>query len=281
MRRRRFGSLGTEVPVIGIGTWNMELDPREEAIGAIRRALDRGMVHVDTAELYGRGAVESLVGEAIRGRREEVFLVSKVMPSNASRQGTLRAAEASLKRLGTDHLDVYLLHWPGDHPLEDTIAAFEQLVKEGKIRAWGVSNFDVDELEAAERIAGPDRIACNQVLYHLEERYIEHQLIPWCRDRGVAVVGYSPFGTGNFPETGSPGRAALEAIAAARGVTAHAVALAFLTRDPITFAIPKSARAERVEQNGAAGALVLEPDELATLERTFPLGRRGRGLPTA
>ena len=199
MQRRTFGWTGVQVPVIGQGTWKMEGDSPAEALAALQAGLDAGMTHVDTAELYGGGRVESLVARAIAGRRDEVFLVSKVMPNHASRSGTVQACEASLRRLGTDHLDCYLLHWPGQHPLEDTIAAFEQLVRDGKIRSWGLSNFDVDDLEEALAIAGPRRIACNQVLYHLRARDIEGRVLPWCVEHEVAVVGYSPFGSGDFP----------------------------------------------------------------------------------
>jgi diketogulonate reductase-like aldo/keto reductase len=176
------------VPVIGIGTWNMERDDPAGAIAAIRRAVDLGMVHIDTAEMYGGGAVETLVGEAIAGVRDQIFLVSKVLPKNASYAGTLRACEASLERLGTDRLDCYLLHWREDLPLAETFRAFETLRTQGKIRAWGVSNFDDDDLTEALAIAGPGKIACNQVLYHLGERTIEHRVIPWCEQHGVAVV---------------------------------------------------------------------------------------------
>src|SRR5690242_14421812 len=180
MERHRFGSTGRDVPVIGHGTWNIEVDDRAAAVAALRRGIDLGMIHIDTAEMYGSGAAEEIIGEAIAGRRDEVFLVSKVLPQNASRRGTVTACERSLARLGTDRLDVYLLHWRGGHPLEETIAAFEQLVEDGKIRAWGVSNFDVADLDEALQIAGPGRIACNQVLYHLQERAIEHGVLPWC-----------------------------------------------------------------------------------------------------
>ncbi len=178
--RRAFGSTGTQVAVIGQGTWNMERDGRNAAVGALRRGLDLGMTHIDTAEMYGSGAVEEIVGEAIAGRRAEVFLVSKVMPHNASRQGTIKACERSLRRLRTDVLDCYLLHWPSSHPIADTIAAFEQLAAAGKIRSWGVSNFNEDEMDEAVRIAGPERVACNQVLYHFRERTIEHYVLPCC-----------------------------------------------------------------------------------------------------
>src|SRR5215468_143838 len=227
MDTRRFGWTAVQVPLIGQGTWKMERDSPTEALAALQAGLDAGMTHVDTAELYGGGRVESLVARAIAGRREQIFLVSKVMPNHASRNGTVQACEATLRRLGTDHLDCYLLHWPGSHPLEDTVAAFEQLVKEGKIRSWGVSNFDVDDLEQALKIAGPGRIACNQVLYHLRVRDIEDRVIPWCVKHDVAVVGYSPFGSGDFPGPRSAGGRVLAEIAEQHGATPRQVALAF------------------------------------------------------
>lgn len=280
MERRPFGPTGARIPAIGQGTWQMEADDRRTAVVALRRGLDLGLAHVDTAEMYGAGGVEELVGEAIAGRRDDVFLVSKVLPRNASRAGTIAACEASLRRLKTDRLDCYLLHWPGSYPLADTIAAFEQLVADGKIRAWGVSNFDVAELAAALRIAGPGRIACNQVLYHLEERAIEHEVLPWCERHGVALVGYSPFGSGHFPAAASAGGRVLRAIAKARGATPRQVALAFLVRRPGLFTIPKAARLEHVIDNAGAGALALSEHELARIDAAFPRGRRRRGVPT-
>jgi diketogulonate reductase-like aldo/keto reductase len=284
--RRVFGRTGAHVSTIGQGTWQMEADDRKGVIAALRAGLDLGLTHIDTAELYGRGIVEELVGEAILGRRDEVFLVSKVLPTNASARGTVEACERSLKRLRTDRLDCYLLHWPGSHPLEDTIAAFERLERDGKIRSWGVSNFDVDDLEKAERIAGPGRIACNQVLYHLEERGIEHAVLPWCEARGVTVVGYSPFGSrARFVSPSSVrGRVLAEVAAklgAARGrpVTPRQVALAFLVRRPSLLAIPKASRVEHVADNAGALDLALSPEALDAIERAFPLGPR-RGLPT-
>jgi diketogulonate reductase-like aldo/keto reductase len=178
MRRRSFGHQG-DVPVIGLGTWKMERDDRGGAIAALREGLDRGLSHIDTAELYGDGAVESLVGEAIEGRRDDVFLVSKVSPEHATYEGTLRACEKSLRRLRTDRLDCYLLHWPGPHPLAETVRAFEALVGQQKIRSWGVSNFDVGELDDALAAGGPGRIACDQVLLHLDERSVERAVLPW------------------------------------------------------------------------------------------------------
>jgi len=275
MQLRQFGPTGRDVPAIGQGTWYFERAPRAAAIAALRRGLDLGMRHIDTAELYGSGAAEEIVGEAIAGRRDEVFLVSKVMPSNASRRGTIKACETSLRLLGTDRLDCYLLHWPGSYPLEDTIAAFEALVADGKILSWGVSNFDADELEEVLDIAGEGRIACNQVLYHLEERGIEHAVIPWCEANGVAVVGYSPFGHNAFPSAGSTGGKVLAEIAAAHDATPRQVALAFLTRRPSLFAIPKAASATHVEENAGAAGLILSAGELDRIDRAFPRGRPG------
>ncbi len=256
----------------------MERDDRSRAIAALRRGLDLGLTHVDTAELYGDGAVETLVGEAIRGRRDEVFLVSKVLPTNASRRSTIAACDRSLKRLGVDRLDCYLLHWPGSHPIADTLAAFEELVTAGKIASWGVSNFDEGELDEVVAIAGARKCACNQVLYHLQERAIEHAVLPLCRDRGVAVVAYSPFGSGRFPRPDSRGGLVLAEVAAAHEATPHQVALAFLLRQGV-FAIPKSTSAEHVEANAAAADLELTDAEAERIDATFPRGRRRRGVP--
>lgn len=254
----------------------MELDDRAGAIASLRAGLDAGMSHIDTAELYGSGAVErDVVREAIRGRRDEVFLVSKVLPQNASRAGAKRACEASLQRLGTEVLDGYLLHWPGRYPLEDTLAAFVELEQEGKIKSFGVSNFDEEELAEAVAIVGEGRIACNQVLYHLKERAIEHRVLPYCEQHDITLVAYSPFGSGDFP-TDHP---VLEEIARAHGATPHQVALAFLGRHPRVAVIPKTARAERARENAAAADLVLDEAELARLDAAFPKGRPRRGVP--
>ena len=280
MLQRAFGPTGRQLPVLGQGTWNMEGDDRTGAIVALRRGLDLGMTHVDTAELYGGGEVEELVGEALAGRRDEVFLASKVLPENASRRGTVAACERSLARLRTDRLDLYLLHWPGRHPLRDTLAAFEELVRAGKILAWGLSNFDERELAAAVAIAGEGRVACNQLLYHLEERRIEHAAIPYCEEHGIAVVAYSPLGSGRFPSGRSRGGRVLAEIAAAHGATPRQVALAFLLLRPSLFAIPKASRPEHVEENAAAGDLVLSEDEARRIDDAFPRGRRRPGVPT-
>ena len=256
----------------------MEVDERRAAIAGIVAAIDAGARHVDTAEMYGDGQVEALVGEALQGRRDEVFLVSKVLPYNASRRGTIDACERSLRRLGTDRLDAYLLHWPGDEPLEDTVRAFEELVRDGKILRWGVSNFDVADLEALTAIAPAERIACNQVLYHLGERAIEHAVLPWCRARGIAVVGYSPFGSGDFPASASAAGRVLQTIATERGATPRQVALAFLLRLEGTFVIPKASSVAHARDNAAAGSIELSASQVARLEAAFPLGER-RDLP--
>jgi diketogulonate reductase-like aldo/keto reductase len=266
--------------VIGQGTWYIEQADSKRAIAALRRGLDLGMTHIDTAEMYGSGAAETLVGEAIAGRRDEVFLVSKVLPHNASRKGTIAACERSLKRLKTDRLDCYLLHWRGSHPLADTVAAFEQLSAVGKILSWGVSNFDVDDLDELSQAAGSAKPVCNQVFYHLRERAIERAVIPWCEENGVAVVAYSPFGhAGGFPEPHSAGGRVLKAIADRHNSTPRQVALRFLTRRASLFAIPKASNPEHAEENAGAATLNLSAAELAKIDAAFPLGARPRSLP--
>jgi diketogulonate reductase-like aldo/keto reductase len=279
MIKQPFGTSGPTVPVIGQGTWNIERGDRREAVAALRRGLDLGLSHVDTAEMYGSGRSEEIVGEALAGRRDEVFLVSKVLPSNASRAGVRKACEDTLRRLRSDRLDCYLLHWPGSYPLAETFAAFEALREQGKILSWGVSNFDVEDLDEALAVAGPGRIACNQVLYHLRERAIEHAVIPWCERHGVAVTAYSPFGQDDFPEADSAGGRVLAEIAARHGASARQVALAFLTRRPGVFAIPKAAKVHHVEDNAGALALRLTEAEIARIGAALPLGRKPRSLP--
>ena len=274
METRAFGKNGPPVPVLGQGTWQMEQDERREAIAALRRGLDLGLRHVDTAEMYGSGAVEEMVAEAIEGRRDEVFLVSKVLPENATRRGTVIACEKSLERLRTDRLDCYLLHWESRHPLEGTIEAFEALRKAGKIRSYGVSNFDEERLQEAVSIAGPGRIACDQVLYHLEERHADTGLVDLCERLGVAFVAYSPFGSGSFPAESSAGGKVLSAIARAHRKTARQVALAFLTRRPGTFAIPKASTVAHVEDNAGAVGLKLSAEEIARIDQAFPARRK-------
>jgi diketogulonate reductase-like aldo/keto reductase len=273
MRSRRFGPLAVEVPVLGIGTWKMERDDKAAAIAAIRRAVELGITHVDTAEMYGNGIVEMIVREAIAGVRDQIFLVSKVLPSNATHQATIHACEDTLARLATDHLDLYLLHWRGDTPLTETFGAFEHLREQGKIRAWGVSNFDTDDLTDAIVAAGPNKIACNQVLYHLNDRTIEHEVIPFCARNDIAVVAYSPFGS----RRGFPKSQALAMLAEQLDATPRQLALAFLAQR--TFVIPKSSNVAHVEQIAPAGDLVLDADTLAAIDAAFPLGP-WRGLPS-
>jgi diketogulonate reductase-like aldo/keto reductase len=277
MERRRFSSTKREVSVIGQGTWYMGNEDRVSAVAALRHGLDLGMNHIDTAEMYLDGEAETMVGEAIAGRREEAFLVSKVLPQNASRSGTIAACERSLARLKTDWLDCYLLHWRGSHPLEDTIAAFQKLRQQGKILSWGVSNFDDADLDEAVDVDG--HLACNQVLYHLQERAIEHAVIPWCEKQGASVVGYSPFGHGEFPRPATAGGRVLQEIAEAHHATPRQVALRFLLRSPLMFVIPKASSAAHAMENAAAGDLQLTPEEMARIDKAFPRGPRPRNLP--
>lgn len=275
---RRFGGTGLEVPVVGQGTWNMERRPKE-SIRALQRGIDLGMTLIDTAEIYGDGEVERLVGRALAGRRERVQLMSKVHPARATRRRIRKACERSLRRLGTGQLDVYLLHWLPPHAVAETVEAFEALVAAGKILHWGVSNLDETVLADFVAAAGPGRVCCNQVLHHLGERSIEHAVVPWCAANGIAVVGYSPFGAGAFPPAGNGGRV-LAGIAAGLGATPRQVALAFLLRRSEGFLIPKSSDSAHVEENAGAAALALPDDALQALEHAFPRGPRRAGIPT-
>jgi len=281
--RRKFGWTGLEVPVIGMGTWMIEgrsRDAERRAIEALRLGLDLGMNHIDTAEMYGNGRTEELVAEAVDEQREQVFLVSKVLPSNASYQGTLRACERSLKRLKTDFIDLYLLHWPSSqHPIEETMRAMEKLVDEGRIRFIGVSNFDVEQLREAQHALKKYRIACNQVLYHLAYRGIERDLLPYCAENGIAIVGYSPFGHGNFPSSHSRGGKVLAEIAKRHNRTMRQVALNFLTRDSNLFTIPKAGSPDHIRENsGAVGNWKLTDEDIAAIGSTFPLPRADKPL---
>jgi diketogulonate reductase-like aldo/keto reductase len=271
----RFLSLpdGATVPALGLGTWGMgERGSRgPEIVAALRLGLDLGLSLIDTAEMYGDGGAEEVVGEAIKGRRDAVFLVSKVYPQNAGGKKLVAACDKSLKRLGTDRLDLYLLHWRGDVPLAETVAGFEALRAAGKIRRWGVSNLDADDM--AELWSVPDGRACaaNQVLYNLSRRAIENNLVPWCREHGVPVMAYSPIEQGRILN-----EPALTDIATARGVSAAQVALAWLIRQEGVFAIPKAADPDHVRDNAAALDLDLSTDELAALDEAFPRPRHGR-----
>jgi diketogulonate reductase-like aldo/keto reductase len=277
---RVFGNTRRNVAAVGQGSWKIETAAEASSIAALRRGLDLGLTHIDTAEMYGSGVAETVIADAIVGRRDEVFLVSKVLPNNASARGTIAACNQSLARLRTDRLDCYLLHWRGNHPLEETIAAFDSLVHEGKILSWGVSNFDVDDLDEVAKIAGAGLPACNQVLYHLQERAIEHAVLPWCRKHGIALVAYTPFGQSMtaFDSRTKQGRV-LHEIAAAHQATPRQVALRFLLRNPETFVIPKASGMEHVVENAGTLTLQLNEAELARIDAAFPLGKPRRGLP--
>ncbi|HEX4014413.1 MAG TPA: aldo/keto reductase [Candidatus Cybelea sp.] len=277
MQQKPFGATGVDLPAIGQGTWNMPQSgsARKEALRALRRGMDLGMTHLDTAEMYGAGAVEELLGDAIAGiARERLFITSKVLPENATYAGTLAAARRSIARLRCDYLDLYLLHWPGSHPLEQTMRALEELVDEGTVRFVGVSNFDTAEMLEAASYLRKVPLACNQVLYHLNERGIEHELTATAGEHNVAIVAYTPFGRGVFlrrPEQ----REALETIARKYDATPRQIALAFLTRERNVFAIPKAASVAHVEENAGASAISLDAQDVAAIERAFARGRAG------
>lgn len=268
MRTRPLGPTDTQVSVIGQGTWRVR-DPGQAA-AAIREGVRLGMTHIDTAELYERNSrSETMLGSALQGRRDEVFIASKVLPQNATYEGTLAACEATLQRLGTDHLDLYYLHWRGDHPLEETFDAMAQLVEDGKVLHVGVSNFDVEDLDEAESLLGKGVLAANQVLYHLEDRGAESEVLPWCKQHKVTLVAYSPFGAGSFLES-PKARAAVEKASKGTGLTLRQLALAFLVRDPAVVAIPKAESVAHVRDN-AGGDVEVSDDVVAQLEAAFPV----------
>jgi diketogulonate reductase-like aldo/keto reductase len=258
---------GETVPVLGQGTWYMgdEANRRAGEIASLRLGLDLGMTLIDTAEMYGNGASEKLVGEAIAGRRNEVFLVSKVLPSNASRAGTIAACENSLRRLGTDHIDLYLLHWRGRVPFAETIGAFEALQDAGKIRHWGVSNMDVDDTREMLNATGGDAMSTNQVLYNLTRRGIEYDLLPQSQARGLPLMAYSPIEQGRLAEYPE-----VQDIADKHGVMPAQVALAWVLRQQGVIAIPKASSTEHVRENHAALNLQLTADDLEELDSAFP-----------
>lgn len=267
---------GTAVPVMGQGTWMMAegRHSREEEISALRAGLDAGMTVVDTAEIYAHGRSEELVGKAIRGRRDEVFLVSKVAPHHGSHQGTRQACEASLRRLGTDRLDLYLLHWPGGIPLGETVEALAELKRDGLIRNWGVSNFDVEEMEELFALPGGSDCAVNQILYNLNERGVEFDLLPWLSHRSIPAMAYSPVGQGGALLENP----ALARIARHRGATPAQIALAFLVDGDDVIAIPKAGRIEHVRQNAAAADIVLSLDDRHEIDAAFPPPNEKRPL---
>jgi len=262
---------GEKVPVLGLGTWKMGVGDSDEAaqLRALQAGIAQGMTLIDTAEMYGDGRSEQLVAKAIAGQREKVYVVSKVLPQNASRKGTVRACEASLKNLKTDVLDLYLLHWRGSHPLSDTFAAFEELRAAGKIRHYGVSNFDVGDLDELEKLVPNTGCAANQVMYNLSDRGIEWNLYPRCHKDKIAVMAYCPLGQGRLINNRG-----LEPIAKKHQVTSAAIALAFTLRLPGVISIPKSSHEKRVLENAAAADLVLDDEDLAMLNKLFPPPRK-------
>ena len=268
---RKIELAGTRVPVIGQGTWRMGEDRQQRAreVASLREGLDLGMTLIDSAEMYGEGGAEQVVGEAIAGRRDEVFLVSKVYPHNASLDGVQAACERSLKRLGCERIDLYLLHWRGRYPLAETVAGFERLREQGKIGAWGVSNFDLDDLLELDQPG----CSTNQVLYNLEARGIEYDLLPWSRERGVPVMAYSPIEQGRLLKYPALGK-----VAERYGATPAQIALSWLLRQPGIVAIPKAARTAHVEENLAALDIRLDSEDLAILDRAFPPPASARPL---
>lgn len=258
---------GEAVPVLGQGTWKMGEDRRRHAdeVAALKLGIDLGMTLIDTAEMYASGGAEEVVADAIAGRRDEVFIVSKVLPSNASRRGVEAACERSLRHLKTEVIDLYLLHWRGSVPLAETVEAFEALKAAGKIRHWGVSNFDVDDMEELEGLAAGKAVQTNQVLYNLTRRGIEHDLIPWSEKRGIPIMAYSPVEQGRLANN-----ARLAALARRHGATPAQIALAWTMREPGIISIPKATRPEHVRDNRAALDIVLTPEDLAELDRIFP-----------
>ena len=258
---------GDVVPALGQGTWHMAEHPqrRQQEIRALRSGLDLGMTLIDTAEMYADGGAEELVGDAIAGRRHDVFLVSKVLPENATRRGTIAACARSLRRLRTNWLDAYLLHWRGQVPLEETIAAFEALVDTGNIRRWGVSNFDISDMQELVEISGGEGVTTDQVLYNLTRRGIEYDLLPWCREQRIPIMAYSPIEQGRML-----GHPQLIKIAALHGATPSQVALAWVLRQEGVIAIPKAGKPEHVRENRAALELRLERQDFVELDRAFP-----------
>jgi len=266
---------GAPIPVLGLGTWRMgETGSRgAEIVNALRLGIDLGMTLIDTAEMYGEGGAEEIVAKAIAGRRHEVFVVSKVYPHNATRAGVVAACERSLKRLGTEYLDLYLLHWIGSVPFEETLAGFAALLQAGKIRSHGVSNFDTGDMERWWKLKGGNAAATDQVLYNLARRGVEWDLLPWCRKHRLPVMAYSPVDQGSLLT-----KRALRQVAARRGVTPAQVALAWLLHQEGVVAIPKAAQAEHVRENRAALELELTPDEFKELDRAFPPPKRREPL---
>ncbi len=271
---------GRTVPRLGQGTWRIgeQQSRRLAEIAALRSGLDLGLTLIDTAEMYGDGRSEELIAEAIAGRRDEVFIVSKVLPQNAKRAGTVAACERSLKRLKTDYLDLYLLHWRQSEPLDETLEGFVALRKSGSIRAYGVSNFDGNDLEEAMALDGGAAIATNQVLYNLEHRGIEWDLLPWCRGHDMPIMAYSPLGSDGQALRRLLGDRALRAVAERHSATAAQIALAWILRQPDVVAIPKAGNTEHVRENAGALEIALDDDDLRELDAAFPPPRRKTAL---
>jgi len=266
---------GRTMPIFGLGTWRMGESPRRrvDEVAALRHGIERGVTLIDTAEMYGDGEAESIVADAVGARRDEVFIVSKVLPQNSSRARTIAACERSLKRLRTDHIDLYLLHWRGSPPVRETVEAFQALQKDGKILDWGVSNFDLGEMEDVARCKGGAACATNQVLYNLSRRGIEFDLMPWCKKRGMPIMAYSPIEQGRILDD-----ATLRAVAARHNATPAQVALAWLIRQDGVITIPKAGSATHVDEDLAALDLKLSKGDLATLDRAFPAPKDAQPL---
>ena len=266
---------GRFVPKLGQGTWGMGEDPRKrrQEVAAIELGLEIGMTLIDTAEMYGNGGAEEIVGEAIEGRRDEVFIVSKVLPDNANKVGMIASCEWSLARLGIEKLDLYLLHWRGRHPLEATLEGFQALLREGLIESWGVSNFDTADMEELVALNGGDQVQTDQVLYNLQRRGIEHELLPWCRERKIPIMAYSPFEQGRILRD-----PALNSVAAGHRVSAASVALAWMLVQDDVITIPKSSNEAHMRENEAALDLVLSQQDLELLDRAFPQPKQKRPL---
>jgi diketogulonate reductase-like aldo/keto reductase len=266
---------GENIPALGQGTWQMaeKADRRAQEIEALRHGVELGMTLIDTAEMYGEGAAEELVAEALSAEKNRIFLVSKVYPHNASRQGVIEACERSLRRLKTDRLDLYLLHWRGSIPLEETVAGFEELRRSGKIRHWGVSNFDVDDMEELLGVPAGENCATNQVLYNVTRRGPEFDLIPWMTARRMPLMAYSPIEQGRLPRDG-----ALQAIARRHGANLFQIALAWLLNRSGVIAIPKASSVQHVRENRKALEIRLTPEDLAAIDAEFPAPKRKRPL---
>ena len=273
MISKPFGSTGVAVPAIGQGTWDLPESgrARAEAMHALRRGVELGMTHIDTAEMYGAGAVEEMVGEALAAiPRDSLFITTKVLPENASYKGTIAACERSLRRLRMEYVDLYLLHWPGSHPVAETMRGLEELVAQGKARYIGVSNFDVNGMREAQAALRNVKLAANEVFYSLVERGPEVQLIPYCREHAIAFIGYTPFARGRVLRKGSAGEAVVRAIAEKHGKTPRQVVLNFLTREPHLFTIPKASIAH-VEENAGGAGWNLDDADVKAIDDVFPV----------